>query len=280
MLKLGVIHKLHINKATDWVHNLVLVRKPSDKLHVSLDPQTIKKSLRFNIHNAKTFPEITSKINDVMYVSKIDPNSGFWTLPMDPESQILTSFNMPWGRFCFLKMPSGLNQSQYFFQFRMDTYFGDLNEGAHVIADDVKIHGKNEATHDQSMQKSRTEVKCREVCFQSQIYTILWSCNFWSRCKTTSCQNGHYQEHVNYNIQAWTFGFSRPVQLFVNLCTRPELHFTNITQINQEKCQFLLEQSVWLPVSMSQILYLAECPHIVLLWSRPPCFPGNWCESI
>ena len=29
MLKLGVIRKLHINEATDWVHNLVLVRKPN-----------------------------------------------------------------------------------------------------------------------------------------------------------------------------------------------------------------------------------------------------------
>ena len=51
-----------------------------------------------------------------MYVSKIDANSGFWTLPMDSESQILTTFNTPWGRFCFLKMPFGLNQLQYFFQ--------------------------------------------------------------------------------------------------------------------------------------------------------------------
>ena len=32
MLKLGVIQKLHINEATDWVHNLVLVRKPNSKL--------------------------------------------------------------------------------------------------------------------------------------------------------------------------------------------------------------------------------------------------------
>ena len=71
-----------------------------------------------------------------MYVSKIDANSGFWTLPMDPDSQLLTTFNTPWGWFCFLKMPFGLNQSQYFFQFWMDTYFGDLNEGTHVIADD------------------------------------------------------------------------------------------------------------------------------------------------
>ena len=148
MLKLGVIRKLHINEATDWVHNLVLVRKPNGKLCVCLDPHTINKALRFNIHNTKMFLDITSKIKSVKYVSKIDANSGFWILPMDPASQLLTTFNKPWGRFCFLKMPFGLNQSQYFFQFWMDTYFGDLNDGTHVIADDVKIHGEDEATHD------------------------------------------------------------------------------------------------------------------------------------
>ena len=109
MLKLGVIHKLHINEATDWVHNLFLVRKPNGKLHVCLDPCTINKALRFNIHNAKMFPDITSKIKSVKCMSKIDANSGFWTLPMDPASRLLTTFNMPWGWFCFLKMPFGLN---------------------------------------------------------------------------------------------------------------------------------------------------------------------------
>ena len=128
MIKLGVIRKLHINEATDWVHNLVLVRKPTGKLRVCLDPRTINKALCFNIHNAKTFNELTSRIGKVTYISKIDANSGFWTLPMDPDSQLLTTFNTSWGRFCFLKMPFGLNQSQYFFQFWMD-YFGDLNEG-------------------------------------------------------------------------------------------------------------------------------------------------------
>ena len=118
MVKLGVIRKLHINEATDWVHNLVLVRKPNSKLRVCLDPRTINKAMCFNIHNAKTFSELTSCIGKVMYVSKIDANSGFWTLPMDPDSQLLVTFNMPLGRFCFLKMPFGLNQSQYSFNFR------------------------------------------------------------------------------------------------------------------------------------------------------------------
>ena len=103
MVKLGVIRKLHINEAMDWVHNLVVVRKPNGKLRVCLDPCTINKALRFNIHNAKTFPELTSCIGKVMYVSKIDANSGFWTLPMDPDSQLLTTFNTPWGQFLLLE---------------------------------------------------------------------------------------------------------------------------------------------------------------------------------
>ena len=82
--------------ATDWCHNLVLVCKPNGKLRVCLDPCTINKALRFNVHNAKTFQDITSGIRSVKKVSKIDANSGFWTLPMDPDSQLLTMFNTPW----------------------------------------------------------------------------------------------------------------------------------------------------------------------------------------
>ena len=137
------------------------MRKSNGKLRVCLDPRTINKALRFNIHNARTFPEITSQIKSVKYVSKIDTNSEFWTLPMDPASQILMTFNTPWGRFCFLKMPFGLNQSQYFFQFWMDTYFGNLNKGTHVIVDDVKIHGEDKSTHDQHLIQVLNQ--CRKV---------------------------------------------------------------------------------------------------------------------
>ena len=161
MMKIGVICKLHINEVTDFIHNLVLVRKTNGKLCVCLDPHTINKILCFNVQNARTFPEITSKIKKVEYISKIDANSGFWTLPMDTESQLLTTFNTPWGRFCFLKMPFSLNQLQYFFQFWMDAYFGDLNEGTHMIADDVKIHGDSESTHDSHLLEVLNQ--CRKI---------------------------------------------------------------------------------------------------------------------
>ena len=45
MLKLGVIRKLDINEASDWVHALVIVIKPNGKLCVCLDPRTLNSGL-------------------------------------------------------------------------------------------------------------------------------------------------------------------------------------------------------------------------------------------
>ena len=41
MESMKVIRKLDINKASNWVHALVLVVKPNGKLHVCLDPHTL-----------------------------------------------------------------------------------------------------------------------------------------------------------------------------------------------------------------------------------------------
>ena len=45
MEQLGVIHKLDINEATDWCHNLMLVHKPIGKLWICLDSRTINQAL-------------------------------------------------------------------------------------------------------------------------------------------------------------------------------------------------------------------------------------------
>ena len=98
MLNLGVIRKLDINEASDWVHALVIIIKPNGKLCVCLDPGTFNSVLRHNVHNAKRFVDIMSKIKGFKYVSKIDADSDFWTLPLDLSSQLLTTFDTTWGR--------------------------------------------------------------------------------------------------------------------------------------------------------------------------------------
>ena len=114
MLDLGIIRKLDINKATDWCQNLVLVHKPNGKLTVYLDPRTINNDLRFNIHNPRTFQEMTSIIRRVNKVSKIDANSELWTLLMDINSQLLMMFNTPLGQILFHKEAIWVKSSTIF----------------------------------------------------------------------------------------------------------------------------------------------------------------------
>ena len=111
-------------------------------MRVCLDPRTLNSVLQHNIHNAKRFVDIISKVRGFKHVSKIDTDCRFWTLPLDPSSQLLTTFDTPWGRFCFMKLPFGLCESQYFFQYYMDLNFENLTK-AHIIADNVLIVGSD-----------------------------------------------------------------------------------------------------------------------------------------
>ena len=76
------------------------------------------------------------------HVSKIDADSRFWTLPLDPSSQLLTTFDTPWGRFYFMKLPFRLYESQSFFQYYMDLNFENLTN-AHIIANNILIVGSD-----------------------------------------------------------------------------------------------------------------------------------------
>ena len=128
MESMKVIQKLNINEASDWGHALVLVVKANGKLHVCLDPHTLNSVLQHNIHNAQRFIDIITQIRGFTHCSKIDANYGFWTLPLDDMSQLLTSFDTPWGHYCFLKLTFGLCESHYFFHFYMDLNFKAINK--------------------------------------------------------------------------------------------------------------------------------------------------------
>ena len=98
------------------VTTIVLVRKPNGKLRVCLDPRTIIKALRFNVHNARTFQDVTTFNQEEWARSlRLMQIVGFETLPMDESSQLLTTFNTPWGCYCFTKMPFVLNQGSILF---------------------------------------------------------------------------------------------------------------------------------------------------------------------
>ena len=79
--------------------------------------------------------------------SKLDANSGFWQIPLEQCSRLLTTFITPFGRYCFNKLPFGISSAPEHFQKRMSQILDGL-EGVVCQMDDVLVFGKDQQQHD------------------------------------------------------------------------------------------------------------------------------------
>ena len=141
-----------VTEATDWVNSLVYVTKEkSGELRLCLDPKDLNKCIKRPHYYTPTIDDILPDLHGAKYISTLDAKSGYWNIPLDPESQLLTTFNTPgFGRFCFKRLPFGLISSQDIFQQRIDLALTGLHN-VKPIADDIKVHGSNEIEHDISL---------------------------------------------------------------------------------------------------------------------------------
>ncbi|KAK2552099.1 Transposon Ty3-I Gag-Pol polyprotein [Acropora cervicornis] len=110
------------------------------------------------------------------WFTKLDANRGYWQIPLDEESQLLTTFNTPFGRFCYQVTPFGIKSAQEVFQKRMSQNVSDL-EGVETDIDDIIVHAETEVKHDQrlhsvlercekinlTLNKEKCIFKCEEV---------------------------------------------------------------------------------------------------------------------
>ena len=142
----GIIKR--IEQPTEWVNSLTYVTKRDGSIRVCLDPRHLNKALVRPQHRTPTVEELTHKFANAKVFSKLDAKSGYWSIKLDPESQKLTTFQTPLGRYCFQCLPFGLSVSQDLFQLEMDRI---LENSPNVcnIADDIVIYRENEAEHHQ-----------------------------------------------------------------------------------------------------------------------------------
>ena len=146
LVKEGIIK--HVDTPTEWVNSIVCVTKPDGTVRLCLDPKDLNKYIKRQLHYTPTIDDILPDLHDSKFFSVIDAKSGYWNVPLENKSQLLTTFNTPgYGRYCFLRMPFGLISSQDIFQRCMDDLLEDLPK-VNPIADDVKIHGCSEIEHD------------------------------------------------------------------------------------------------------------------------------------
>ena len=156
MIKIGVI--VEQNEPTDWVNSITIVKKPN-KIRVCLDPTRLNKAIKRGAVPVRTVEEVTAKLSGANYFSVIDANCGYWQIELDKSSSLLCTFNTPWGRYRYTRLPFGIKTAGDIFMKEMNNLLSDL-PGVEVITDDILIYGKTKAEHNERLeavlQRART----------------------------------------------------------------------------------------------------------------------------
>ncbi|XP_023314756.1 uncharacterized protein K02A2.6-like [Trichogramma pretiosum] len=110
------IHVDSINTEKDWMQQVEVIDYKNKKLMFKLDtgaqyPQYLNSCILRKQQQFSTIEEIASKLNGAKYFTTLDANKAFWQIELCDESQEYTTFNTPYGRYCYQRLPYGLNSS-------------------------------------------------------------------------------------------------------------------------------------------------------------------------
>ena len=132
-----------VNKPTDWLHNLVIVEKKDGSLRLCLDPRELNKATKWENFQIPTVEDVTCRLSGKKVFTVID---------LSEDSASVTTFNTPFGRYFFKRMPFGLCLASEILQKKVYQTFGDIGD-VHVIANDIIIASNSEEEADRTLIK-------------------------------------------------------------------------------------------------------------------------------
>lgn len=159
--KEGVIRK--VKKPTEWVNSIVTTEKPDGSLRLCLDPKDLNEAIVRPHYPVPKF-DISAGVHGHKVFTKLDITWGYWILELTEEAADLTTFNTPFGRYQFTRMPFGLVCAQDIFQRMVDEFIEGL-EGVRAVADDIVVSGRTQEEHDNNLRALLTRARERNVRF-------------------------------------------------------------------------------------------------------------------
>jgi len=110
--------------------------------------------------------EILPRLANAKVFTVLDAKDGFYHVKLDEASSFLTTFNTPFGRYRWLRMPQGISSAPEEYQRRQYEAIRDL-KGVEVIADDTLVFGSGdtieEAMKDHDMNLKALLQRAREM---------------------------------------------------------------------------------------------------------------------
>jgi hypothetical protein len=150
MERLGIIVKR--TEPTEWVNSLLIVEKKSGKLRICLDPRQLNQAIRREHFQIPTFDDVVAEMHGKKMFTVIDMRDGFWHIKLDEASSRLCTFNTPFGRYSYQRLPFGISSAPEVFQRKNFELFGDI-PNVHIVFDDVILPAADDVEHDTALRE-------------------------------------------------------------------------------------------------------------------------------
>ena len=156
MIKHGLIRA----SRSPWSSPVRLVRKKDGSMRITVD---YRKLNGVTIKDAYPIPNINNMFNHLTkgrLFTTLDLHSGYFQLPMDPDSSQYTAFTCEFGFFEYVVMPQGLCNATATFQRAMTLALGDLiGKICYCYLDDVIIFSEDPDQHLEHVKMVRDRLK-------------------------------------------------------------------------------------------------------------------------
>ena len=156
MEKLGVIHK--VDHPTEWVNSMVITEKPNGDLRICLDPKDLNRNILREHYPLPKKEEIFAEMCGAKWFSKLDASQAFWQIKLCDKSKDYTTFNTPFGRWAYDRLPYGVCSAPEVFHKVMEQMMENIN-GVRVYMDDILVWGHTEKEHDERLEAVRDRIR-------------------------------------------------------------------------------------------------------------------------
>ena len=142
-----------IEGPTPWMSPIVTPVKPKepDKVRICVDMRQANKAILRERHVTPTLEDIVSDLNGAKKFSKLDLRAGYHQLELDPASRYITTFSTHIGLFRYKRLNFGISSASEVFQNTIAQVLEGI-PGVMNISDDIIVHGRTTAEHDQSLR--------------------------------------------------------------------------------------------------------------------------------
>ena len=147
-----------VTTPTDWCAPIVAVPKPSGKIRLCVDYTKLNESVRRENFPLPTTDELLAQLDGATVFTKLDCNQGFHQIPLSVESQELTTFITPFGRFCYQRLPFGISSGPEIFHREMTHILAGI-QGVICDIDDILVGGRGQKEHDERLREVLKRLK-------------------------------------------------------------------------------------------------------------------------